>query len=70
MTEKMTVAQVRRALHSLRQMWENHSPLTPICLTETLDDGEMSVSDFCFEFVMSHHSKRQSQKDDLEDAKD
>ena len=57
----MTVAQVRRALHSLRQMWKNHSPLTPICLTETLDDGDMSVSDFCFEFVV-HHSKRSHKK--------
>ena len=69
MTEKMTVAQVRRALHSLRQMWENHSPLTPICLTETIDDEFMTVADFCFDFVMSHHSKRQSQKDDHEIVK-
>ena len=60
---KMSVAQVRRALHSLRSKWENHAPSNPICLSETLE-GNMSLSEFCFVFVVNHHSKRQSQKEE------
>lgn len=59
--KKMNVAQVRKALHSLRSKWENHHPASPICLSEELEFG-LSISEFCFVFVMNHHSKRQVAK--------
>jgi hypothetical protein len=55
---KMNVAQVRRALNILRTNWENHSPQNPFCLSEEIDK-DLTFSDFCFDFVMNHHSKRQ-----------
>ena len=58
---KMSVAQIRKALSVLRQQWSAHSPATPICLTNTLED-DISISDFCFNFVVNHHTKRMSQK--------
>ena len=63
MTEFMAVAKVRRALHNLRTMWENHSESNPICLTNNIEEN-ISISDFCFMFVLNHHSKRQSQKEE------
>tara|TARA_Y100000991_G_C21910782_1_gene322215 strand:+ start:552 stop:755 length:204 start_codon:yes stop_codon:yes gene_type:complete len=56
--KNMNVAQVRKALSTLRSSWENHSPLTPFCLSEKIE-GEITFSQFCFTFVMNHHSKRQ-----------
>jgi len=58
--KKMSVAQVRRALSNLRTSWENHSPENPFCLSEKLEGCNMSFSEFCFSFVMNHHSKRQN----------
>ena len=57
--KKMNVAQVRRALYVLRASWENHSPSSPFCLSEDMDGIGMTFSEFCFNFVMNHHSKRQ-----------
>ena len=56
--KKMNVAQVRKALNTLRSSWENHSPTNPFCLSEEIEEG-ITFSDFCFNFVMNHHSKRQ-----------
>lgn len=57
--KKMNVAQVRRALFVLRSNWENHTPANPFCLSETMEGVGMTYSEFCFNFVMNHHSKRQ-----------
>lgn len=57
--KKMNVAQVRRALHVLRTSWDNHSPSNPFCLSGELGSG-LTFSEFCFMFVMNHHSKRQT----------
>ena len=67
--KKMNVAQVRKALHTLRSKWENHSPASPICLSEELEFG-LSLSDFCFVFVMNHHSKRQVAKENQSKMED
>ena len=53
------VAQVRKALNILRTNWENNSPLNPFCLSEKFEDG-VTFSEFCFSFIMNHHSKRQT----------
>jgi hypothetical protein len=56
--KNMSVAQVRKSLNTLRSSWENHSPASPFCLAEKIDEN-ITFSDFCFNFVMNHHSKRQ-----------
>ena len=56
--KNMNVAQVRKALNTLRSSWENHSPVSPFCLAEKID-GDITFAEFCFTFVMNHHSKRQ-----------
>ena len=53
----LSVADIRRSLGHLRTMWANHSPSTPMCITSELDI-DMNVSEFCFHFLMNHHSKR------------
>ena len=53
----LSVAQIRRALASLRNQWAKHSPANPIYLSEELEGG-IHVSTFCFNFVINHHSKR------------
>ena len=57
-TEKMSVADVRKALSLLRNNWNNHTPDNPFCLSDTLDNN-FTFSEFCFVFIMSHHTKRQ-----------
>ncbi len=57
--KNMNVAQVRKALNTLRTSWENHSPVNPFCLAEKIE-GNISFAEFCFTFVMNHHSKRQN----------
>ena len=62
--KNMNVAQVRKALNTLRNSWENHSPVNPFCLAEKIEE-DITFSEFCFAFVMNHHSKRQiSSKND------
>ena len=53
----MAVAEVRRCLLSVRTMWARHDPETPINLTHTLPNG-MTLYEFCYTFVLAHHSKR------------
>lgn len=57
----MTVAEVRRALSTLRLAWENHSPSSPIDPSHTLFNG-MLASEFAYRFVFSHHEKRHRKK--------
>ena len=58
---ELSVAQIRRALSSLRTQWADHSPTNPICLSNMLGD-DVQISDFCFNFVINHHSKRGPKK--------
>lgn len=51
------VVNVRRALHKLRQRWEQHTPVAPFCMTEELDEG-VTYGEFCVEFLLSHRSRR------------
>lgn len=55
--KKMNVAEVRKCLTMVRRMWEEHTPDSPICLSDQMPNG-MLVSEFCFYFVMGHHAKR------------
>ena len=62
--QEISVAQIRRSLSSLRSQWSVHSPANPICLSNVLNDG-IIISEFCFNFVINHHSKRAPQKKNL-----
>lgn len=55
--DDMTVAEVRKSLALLRKEWSNHSAMHPICPSAPLIN-DMSMSEFCFRFVMGHHHKR------------
>jgi hypothetical protein len=54
---RMKVADIRRSLCAVRKMWQEHSPEKPINLVAELSCG-LSVTDFCFSFVLAHHTKR------------
>ena len=53
----LLVSEVRKCLHCVRKSWESHGPATPIRLATPLPNG-MTVSEFCFVFVVGHHTKR------------
>ena len=55
--KNMNVAQVRKALSTLRSSWENHSPLTPFCLSEKIE-GEITSSHYFLFFMVLILSKR------------
>ena len=63
----MTVADVRKALSSMRKEWNKHSCVQPFFPSQMITP-EMTVSEFAFKFVMGHHAKRHAKtimKDDL-----
>jgi hypothetical protein len=55
--EGLAVADVRKALQQVRDSWKNHTPDTPICLSDILSNG-MTIEQFSFRHVMGHHVKR------------
>ena len=55
----MSGQNVRQSLALLRQRWDRHSPVSPMCLAETLVDG-VSISDFCVAFLLMQRSRRGS----------
>ena len=61
--EGLSIPQVRSSLSMLRQKWKKHSPVTPLYPAFELPCN-MTASAFSFNFIMSHHSKRQARKYD------
>ena len=57
MTEDGKHANVRKALHRLRQMWEQHGPASPLCLIEELEPG-VTLAEFCVQFLLTHTPQR------------
>lgn len=55
---EVTTQSVRRMLASLRGMWRNHSPTSPMCLCDELTPGGMTVSQFCFFLLLSQRNRR------------
>ena len=55
--QDMTVAEVRKALHKMRQLWFKSTPNNPLFICSILV-GEKTIADFCTEFVYGHHMKR------------
>lgn len=53
----MTVAEVRKALGKMRQLWAQSSPSAPLFICLNLV-REKTVAEFCTEFVYGHHLKR------------
>lgn len=53
----MAVSEVRKCLHCVRGAWDEHSPSSSIRLATPLPNG-MTISEFCFVFVIGHHTKR------------
>lgn len=59
----LTVKRLRRALTDVRQYALENSPHHPIFVTEklpSLTDGtiQLSIQEFCLQFVRGHHNKR------------
>lgn len=50
---------VRQSLALLRQRWERHSPVTPLCMAEELVEG-LTVSEFCVGFLLMQRTRRGS----------
>ena len=55
---EVTTQSVRRMLASLRGMWRNHSPTSPMCLCDERTPGGMTVSQFCFFLLLSQRNRR------------
>ena len=54
---EMQVSEVRKCLNCVRRAWDAHGPTSSIRLATPLPNG-MTVSEFCFVFVVGHHTKR------------
>lgn len=53
----MTVAEIRRALGKLREMWATASPTRPLFICDILHNNK-SIAEFSTEFEYGHHLKR------------
>lgn len=62
--EQLSIAEVRKALASLRRGWEEvraDPERAPLYLSSDLAFGEgLRLDDFALRFVLAHHQKRQS----------
>ena len=56
---EIEVADVRRSLAFVRKTWEEQGCQKPM-FTSTIIPIGVSISEFCFRFVMGHHTKRHS----------
>lgn len=59
----MKVPEVRRSLALIRSKWSAHSPHNPLRLTDAICPG-VTVAEFAFRFVLSHHEKRHKKKNE------
>ena len=55
--ERLARCNVRKALATLRQRWDNHGPASPMCLDEQIDDG-LTIAEFCVLFLLAQRSRR------------
>lgn len=53
----MSVGNIRKALQHIRKAWSESEPHAPMVLSTRIMPG-ISISQFCFDFVLTHHSKR------------
>jgi hypothetical protein len=56
--QDMTVAEVRKALQKIRQLWFQSSFNAPLFICQTLFPKHKTIAEFCIEFVYGHHLKR------------
>jgi len=64
----LNVADIRKALNNIRKGWENNDVLNPLLPSNEVIPG-LTISRFCFHFVLGHHTKRHNKvgkKDILE----
>ena len=54
---EMSVAEIRRALSKLRDIWASITPETPLFICDKLHNDK-SIAEFSKEFVFGHHLKR------------
>ena len=54
---EMSVAEIRRALSKLRDIWATTTPETPLFICDKLHNDK-SIAEFSKEFVFGHHLKR------------
>jgi len=48
---------VRKVLNRLRTRWARHSPASPFCMTDELEEG-VSIADFCVYLLLTQRSRR------------
>ena len=54
---EMSVAEIRRALSKLREIWSHTTPESPLFVCDKLHNNN-SIAEFAKEFVFGHHLKR------------
>tara|TARA_B100001769_G_C21894791_1_gene483365 strand:- start:65 stop:295 length:231 start_codon:yes stop_codon:yes gene_type:complete len=58
----MSVADVRKALASMRKEWQKHSCVNPFFPSQQITNT-LNVSEFSFAFVLGHHAKRHAKNE-------
>lgn len=54
----LSVVDVRRHLNEMRKVWRGNRPAAPFYASTPLGDGSLTMSEFAFLFVQSHHRQR------------
>ena len=55
---KMNVIEVRRNLNEMRKLWRTSGPEAPFYSSHLFNDSQLSIAEFSFRFVQSHHRQR------------
>ena len=53
----LNVAEIRKALNCIRKAWDNNDVANPLLPSNEIIPG-LTISRFCFHFVLGHHTKR------------
>ena len=54
----LSVVEVRRHLHEMRQMWKSNDPSKPFYSSTKLANTSTRITEFAFAFVRAHHRQR------------
>lgn len=60
--DQYTITEVRHGLSSMRQMWRENSPFTPMNQSQAIGVRDLSAANFAFQLVYNNKRKKRCQK--------
>ena len=57
--QNVDIGDVRKSLACIRKQWRMHNEDTILSISDRMLDSTLSMSTFCFHFVIGHHLRRQ-----------